>query len=142
MAGIYIHIPFCKKACYYCDFHFSTSFKIKNELISSINKEIYFRRDYLGIDEVKTIYFGGGTPSILNKKEIESILNSIYKNFRISNNAEITVEINPNDLTKEKINNYVDLGINRFSIGVQSFCDDQLKKMNRYHSYNDIIKCI
>ena len=142
MAGIYIHIPFCKKACYYCDFHFSTSFKIKNELISSINKEIYFRRDYLGIDEVKTIYFGGGTPSILNKKEIESILNSIYKNFRISNNAEITVEINPNDLTKEKINNYVDLGINRFSIGVQSFCDDQLKKMNRSHSYNDIIKCI
>ena len=74
MAGIYIHIPFCKKACYYCDFHFSTSFKIKNELISSINKEIYFRRDYLGIDEVKTIYFGGGTPSILNKKEIESRL--------------------------------------------------------------------
>ena len=110
-------------------------------LFHQLIKEIYFRRYYLGIDEVKTIYFGGGTPSVLNKKG-ESILNSIYKNFRISNNAEITVEINPNDLTNEKINNYVDLGINRFSIGVQSFCDDQLKKMNRSHSYNDIIKCI
>tara|TARA_S200000501_G_scaffold359811_1_gene386176 strand:+ start:455 stop:1585 length:1131 start_codon:yes stop_codon:yes gene_type:complete len=142
LAGIYIHIPFCTKACHYCDFHFSTSLKIKDELILAMVKEVNFRKNYIGLEKVNTIYFGGGTPSILNKKDLAFILNSIYNNFNISKNVEVTIEINPNDLTSKKINDYADLNINRFSVGVQSFCDEQLIKLNRSHNSNDIIKCI
>ena len=106
MAGIYIHIPFCSKACHYCDFHFTTSFKLKEQIISSICKEIELNRNYLDSSLIETIYFGGGTPSILDVREVEKILQSIHKNFIVSNNLECTLESNPNDLTKEKINGF------------------------------------
>ena len=134
MAGIYIHIPFCLKACYYCDFHFSTSLSSKNKIISSICKEIKLKRNYLGLSSVNTIYFGGGTPSILESSDLEKILNTIRENFIISAFVECTLEANPNDLTKQKIQSFIDLGINRISLGGQSFNDRQLKKLNRTHT--------
>ena len=138
MAGIYIHIPFCLKACHYCDFHFSTSLKLKEQMISSICKEIELNRNYLDSNLIETIYFGGGTPSILDLHEVEKILKSIHKNFIVSNDLECTLELNPNDLTKEKIIGFSSLGINRLSVGGQSFHDDQLKKLNRAHTAKQI----
>jgi len=142
LAGIYVHIPFCNKACHYCDFHFSTSFKTKDQIINSINKEIHFRKDYLGAENINTIYFGGGTPSVLDKVDLESILNNINQCFFISHNPEITIEINPNDVSNQKIIDYMSLGINRVSIGGQSFCDQQLAKLNRSHTSDDVINCV
>lgn len=134
MAGIYIHIPFCLKACYYCDFHFSTSLNSKNQIISSICKELKLKRNYLGTSSVNTIYFGGGTPSILESSDLEKILNTVYENFIMSASFECTLEANPNDLTKPKIQSFIDIGINRISLGGQSFNDIQLKKLNRTHT--------
>ncbi len=138
MAGIYIHIPFCLKACHYCDFHFTTSFKTKDAIISAIIQELFFRKEYLNGDTIETIYFGGGTPSVLEVADIEKILRIIYKYFDISKNVECTLEANPNDLKKEKVITYIKLGINRISLGGQSFDDDQLKKLNRTHTSNDV----
>ena len=142
MAGIYIHIPFCDKACYYCDFHFSTSFKTKDQIISSIKQELRIRKNYLNSNKVNTIYFGGGTPSVLDKSELNDILSTINQYFFISQDAEITIEANPNDITTQKINEYISLGFNRLSIGGQSFCDKQLIKLNRTHTSFDIINSI
>ena len=121
MAGIYIHIPFCLQACHYCDFHFSTSLKTKKKVINSIIQELILRKDYLKRDVVKTIYFGGGTPSILNASELAEILECVFKHFNISKKPEITIESNPNDLNKKKIRSLINLGINRLSLGGQSF---------------------
>ncbi len=134
MAGIYIHIPFCFKACYYCDFHFSTSLNSKDQIISAICKELQLKRNYFDSGSIETIYFGGGTPSILDSSDLEKILNTIYKNFNVLKSLECTLEANPNDLTKKKIISIIDLGINRISLGGQSFNDKQLKKMNRTHT--------
>jgi len=142
LAGIYVHIPFCDKACHYCDFHFSTSLKTKDQIILSIKKELNVRQNYLNSNKVNTIYFGGGTPSILDKVELNNILNSINKYFSISQDAEITIEANPNDITTQKIKDYISLGFNRISIGGQSFCDKQLMKLNRTHNSKDIINSI
>ncbi len=138
MAGIYIHIPFCFKACYYCDFHFSTSLNSKDQIISAICKELQLKRNYFDSGSIETIYFGGGTPSILDSSDLEKILNTIYKNFNILTSLECTLEANPNDLTKKKIISIIDLGINRISLGGQSFNDKQLKKMNRTHTSSQI----
>ncbi len=138
MAGIYIHIPFCLKACYYCDFHFSTSLNSKHQVISAICQELQLKRNYLDSSSVETIYFGGGTPSILDISDLEKILNIIYKNFNISNFLECTLEANPNDLTKQKIKGFRNLGINRISLGGQSFNDEQLKQINRTHTSSQI----
>ena len=138
MAGIYIHIPFCLKACYYCDFHFSTSLRSKNQIISAICQELHLKRNYLNSSSVKTIYFGGGTPSMLSVYDLEKILNVLYKNFNISNILECTLEANPNDLTKKKIKAYKNLGINRLSLGGQSFDDERLKSLNRTHTSHQI----
>ena len=138
MAGIYIHIPFCFKACYYCDFHFSTSLNSKDQIISAICKELQLKRNYFDSGSIETIYFGGGTPSILDISDLEKILNTIYKNFNILTSLECTLEANPNDLTKKKIISIIDLGINRISLGGQSFNDKQLKKMNRTHTSSQI----
>ena len=103
MSGIYIHIPFCKQACFYCDFHFSTSLKKKEDMIAALVKEIEIRKVELGNTTIETIYFGGGTPSVLSTKEIETLIAAVYKNFRVVENPEITLEANPDDLSEEKI---------------------------------------
>jgi len=141
MFGIYLHIPFCEKACNYCDFHFSTSFKVKNQLIDCINQELENRKHEL-LGDVKTIYFGGGTPSILAKNEIVSVLNQIKKNYSIANDVEITFECNPEDLSEKKLNELKESGVNRLSIGIQSFDNSVLKWMNRAHTADKAIACV
>lgn len=137
MNSIYIHIPYCKSVCYYCDFHFSVSLKHKDRLLNALIAEINSRNKYLDDTPVESIYIGGGTPSILSPQEIERILNQIYADFKISGNVEITIELNPNDITQSYLQNLSKLGINRLSIGIQSFFDDELKWMNRRHTAID-----
>lgn len=136
MAGIYIHIPFCKQACRYCDFHFSVSLNKKNELIDCIIKEIEQRSNFFSDQsetEIDTIYFGGGTPSLLNAEELQSILSVVRANFKVSTKAEITLETNPDDVNFEKAVSWLKSGINRMSMGIQSFDDVELKWMLRSH---------
>jgi oxygen-independent coproporphyrinogen-3 oxidase len=142
MAGIYIHIPFCKQACHYCDFHFSTSLGKKNEMITAIQKELVLRKSELATTTIETIYFGGGTPSMLSFEEIEAILETIYKNYTITENPEITLEANPDDLTETKIKEFSNSKINRLSIGIQSFFDAHLHFMNRAHAGDEAKKCL
>ena len=137
MAGIYIHIPFCKQACHYCDFHFSTSLAYKDDLLSALNKEISLQKNYLGGETIETIYFGGGTPSLLNSGEINAIIDAIAKLHSISSAAEITLEANPDDLDKKQVQAIKGTAVNRFSIGIQSFFDEDLKWMNRAHQAED-----
>ncbi|MFY0483214.1 radical SAM family heme chaperone HemW [Flavobacterium sp. PLA-1-15] len=134
MSGIYIHIPFCKQACHYCDFHFSTSMKRKEEMVLALAKEMQMRKNEVQDDVVETIYFGGGTPSVLTIKEIQFLIDSVYHNFKVAENPEITLEANPDDLSDEKIIELANSPINRLSIGVQSFFEDDLKMMNRAHN--------
>ncbi|WP_291870744.1 radical SAM family heme chaperone HemW [Maribacter sp.] len=134
MSGIYIHIPFCKQACHYCDFHFSTSLAKKEAMLSALCKELELRKSEFKNEVVQTIYFGGGTPSVLETKEIEQILEVVYDNFQVTKNPEITLEANPDDLTTEKLEQLHASDINRLSIGVQSFFEEDLKLMNRAHS--------
>ena len=134
MAGIYIHIPFCKQACFYCDFHFSTSLKKKEDMIVALIKEIALRKEELGDTTIETIYFGGGTPSVLSAAEIKELIAAVYLNFEVVKNPEITLEANPDDLSEEKIIALSKSPINRLSIGVQSFFEKDLKLMNRAHN--------
>lgn len=141
MAGIYLHIPFCKQACHYCDFYFSTSLKSKDDLLAALRKEIELQRDFFFTgtmpavqSNLSTVYFGGGTPSLLSGEEIKSILEEIKKYFPVDPEAEVTLEANPDDLTAEKLKALKNAGVNRLSIGIQSFDDDDLKWMNRAHS--------
>jgi len=142
VAGIYIHIPFCKQACLYCDFHFSVSLKRKDEMLKAILKELEIRKNELKNEKVETIYFGGGTPSILTSDELKAILNVIYSNYDVVENAEITLEANPDDLTTHKIKELAKLPINRRSIGIQSFFEEDLKFMNRAHTAEESKKCL
>ena len=141
MAGIYIHIPFCKQSCHYCNFHFSTSTKNKEEVLYAIENEIK-QKGQAANEAVSTIYFGGGTPSILDVNEINSIINRIHKEFNVESEAEITIEANPDDLNKEKIINLSLTEINRLSIGVQSFIDKELRIMNRAHDSKKALNSI
>lgn len=133
MAGIYIHIPFCKQACHYCDFHFSTSLKHKTHLVKSINKELFLRKSELKSEFIETIYFGGGTPSLLSPDEIRSILKTIFNDFEVVLNPEITFEVNPDDIDENYLKVIKKLGVNRLSIGIQSFFSNDLNLMNRSH---------
>jgi oxygen-independent coproporphyrinogen-3 oxidase len=142
MAGIYIHIPFCKQACHYCDFHFSTQTDVRHQLIQSMAREITLRPDYLQNEEIRTIYFGGGTPSILTIPEINLILEPIHKLFSLTPQPEITLEANPDDLTIEKLTAFKKLGINRLSIGIQSFQDEVLKFLNRVHHASAAVESV
>ena len=142
MAGIYIHIPFCKQACHYCDFHFSTSFKHKNALLQALRQEIELQKSYLEGEVVETIYFGGGTPSVLETSEINALLETVFTNFLVKADAEITLEANPDDLNPQKILSLKQTPINRFSIGVQSFFDEDLLWMNRAHRSNQAFDAI
>ncbi len=133
MSGIYIHIPFCKQACYYCDFHFSTSLKKKGDMLEAIAKELVLRKSEIS-DQVATIYFGGGTPSLLSEREINQIIKLIEAHYDVVDDPEITLEANPDDLTQEKIEALALSRVNRLSIGVQSFFDQDLEYMNRAHN--------
>lgn len=148
MSGIYIHIPFCKQACHYCDFHFSTSMKKKDEMVLALAKEISMRKNEL-LDSaqsdneiVETIYFGGGTPSVLSNGEINFLISEVYKNYRVVENPEITLEANPDDLSAERILELSKSPINRLSIGIQSFYEEDLKMMNRAHNSAEAKKCL
>ena len=134
MSSIYIHIPFCTQACIYCNFHFSTQKNNLSLIIDSIIKELNERKNYLENTPLQSIYFGGGTPSIIKSVDIEKILNAISQNFNIKSEIEITIESNPEDLSKSKLNELKNIGINRLSIGVQSFNDRELKMLNRSHN--------
>jgi oxygen-independent coproporphyrinogen-3 oxidase len=142
LAGIYIHIPFCKKACFYCDFHFSVSFQQKDEVVASLIKELKERKNFIGQEEVKTIYFGGGTPSVLSAGNISEILKEVYAQYTVNDNAEITFECNPDDLSKEYLKGLKECGVNRLSIGIQSLNDESLTWMNRSHNVTQALQAI
>jgi oxygen-independent coproporphyrinogen-3 oxidase len=142
MSGIYIHIPFCKQACHYCDFHFSTSLKKKDEMILALAREIEMRKNEFQDEVVETIYFGGGTPSLLAIEDLRFLISEIYSNYNVVENPEITLEANPDDLSKERIVALSNLKINRLSIGIQSFFEDDLKMMNRAHNSAEAKKCL
>ncbi len=142
MAGIYIHIPFCKQACYYCDFHFSTNLAKKNQLILALEQELILRKEAFKNEEIGTIYFGGGTPSVLQIAEIQHLVDAIYRNYKVIETPEITLEANPDDLSVTKIKELSDSSINRLSIGIQSFFDQDLKLMNRAHNANEAELCL
>ena len=142
MSGIYIHIPFCKQACHYCDFHFSTSMKKKEEMVLAIAKEIQMRKSEFEDEDVETIYFGGGTPSVLTSEEINFLIAAVYSNYSVIENPEITLEANPDDLSSERIIELSKSKINRLSIGIQSFFEEDLQLMNRAHNSAEAKKCL
>ena len=142
MASVYIHVPFCKQACNYCNYHFSTKLEKKDLLINSLLKEIELRRKELKNNKVHSIYFGGGTPSILKKSIIKSLIDSVRHNFNLDKKIEICLEINPDDIKDGDIENYIEIGVNRISVGVQSFFDSDLALMNRRHDSEQAINVI
>ncbi len=148
MAGIYIHIPFCKQACHYCDFHFSTSLKKKDDLLQCLSKELELRKNELQHKTIETIYFGGGTPSLLTIDELQFLISEVYKNFEVVALPEITLEANPDDLMSVRaesrtiFEDYLKIGINRLSIGIQSFFERDLKLMNRAHNAEEAKTCL
>lgn len=149
MSGIYIHIPFCKQACHYCDFHFSTSMKKKDDMVLALAKEIAMRKNELEVagtngrnNQIETIYFGGGTPSVLTNDEINFLIAEVYKNYDVIENPEITLEANPDDLSAERILELSKSPINRLSIGIQSFYEEDLKMMNRAHNSAEAKNCL
>jgi len=142
MSGLYIHIPFCKQACHYCDFHFSTQLDVRTPMIGAILKELELQKDYLQGKQLQTVYFGGGTPSLLSRQEMHDVLDGINLYHDLSTGAEITLEANPDDLGPEKLVQLRELGVNRLSIGVQCFDDDILRYFNRGHSSQQALTCI
>lgn len=134
MSGIYLHIPFCKQACHYCNFHFTTSLHQKNELVAALVMEIQMQKDFFPGETINTIYFGGGTPSLLLIDDCRLLIDAIHQNFNVAFDAEITLEANPDDIDAEKLSGWKQSGINRLSIGVQSFYEEELKWMNRAHT--------
>ncbi|VXB68733.1 radical SAM family heme chaperone HemW [Maribacter litoralis] len=142
MSGIYIHIPFCKQACHYCDFHFSTSMGKKEAMVKALCKELELRKKEFAGEKVATIYFGGGTPSVLETEEIARLINTVRELYDVVDNPEITLEANPDDLSEEKILQLAASPINRLSIGIQSFFEEDLKLMNRAHNALEAEKCL
>ena len=150
MSGIYIHIPFCKQACHYCDFHFSTSLKKKDEMVQALAKEIELRSKSTSNSQlptphnevIETIYFGGGTPSILEISDLKFLIDEVYRNYKVVSTPEITVEANPDDLNYDTIRQLANSPVNRLSIGIQSFFEDDLKLMNRAHNVEEAKKCL
>lgn len=142
MSGIYIHIPFCKQACHYCDFHFSTSMKKKDEMVLALAKEVKLRKSEFQNESVATIYFGGGTPSRLTIADLKLLIATIYEQYTIVEKPEITLEANPDDLSESYLSDLKTIGVNRLSIGIQSFFEDDLKLMNRAHNSAEAKKCL
>ena len=142
MSGIYIHVPFCKSKCAYCNFFSLASEKRIDEYVAALKKEIVARNQYLGNETVNTVYFGGGTPSLLKINHIEEILDILHKNFNIISNPEITLEVNPDTIDKGKMKSLKSLGVNRISVGIQSFHDDDLKYLSRKHDSHHALQVI
>ncbi|WP_281615676.1 radical SAM family heme chaperone HemW [Flammeovirga sp. SubArs3] len=142
MSGIYLHIPFCKQACHYCDFHFSTSLYLKSRLVEAMLIELEWQKQYCD-EPIETIYFGGGTPSLLSERELNKLMEVIYKNYSISDKTlEVTLEANPDDINSSKLKELKNIGINRLSIGLQSFHEEHLRLMNRAHNAEESQKCV
>lgn len=142
MSGIYIHIPFCKQACHYCDFHFSTSMKKKDKIVLALVNELQLRAREFKNEVIETIYFGGGTPSILSIDDLQFLIDEVYRNYQICKNPEITLEANPDDLNFVTISQFANSSINRLSIGIQSFFEDDLIMMNRAHNQEEAKVCL
>lgn len=142
MAGLYFHIPFCKQACHYCDFHFSTNQTLKSELINQLATELTLQKDYLQGEPIETIYLGGGTPSLLSAHELDILFTSIQKNYKVATDVEVTLEANPDDLNPEKLSEMKSAGVNRLSIGIQSFDETVLKFLNRAHTSTEALNCV
>ncbi len=142
MAGIYIHIPFCRKACHYCDFHFSTSTKMAGAMTDAICMELAMRKEEMQRERIGTLYFGGGTPSLLSSGQMEQIINAAREHYTFETDIEFTLEANPDDLKPQKLQELRTLGVNRLSIGLQSFDEEMLKWMNRAHTAAESHKCI
>jgi oxygen-independent coproporphyrinogen-3 oxidase len=142
LPGIYVHIPFCRQACHYCDFHFSVSHGFRNRLIPALASELSSRKSELGNSEIQTLYFGGGTPTLLSDSEWNILLNAINSNYSLADSLEFTVEANPDDLSSQNLRLLNSLGVNRLSVGVQSFRDEDLSYMNRAHNARQAITCI
>ena len=141
MAGIYFHFPFCRQACHYCNFHFSTQLKYQKKMLQAFHKEIELRAEEL-TNELESIYFGGGSPSLISPQSIDHLINLVMKKFKLDKNVEITIEVNPDDVSYEYLLALSSIGINRLSIGVQSFSDAELKLMNRIHNADQAIRTI
>ncbi len=142
MAGIYIHIPFCRKLCFYCDFYHIIAPGDNKNFVNAIIRETILRKDYLGNEKIKTIYLGGGTPSVFSVKDLSLILNNIYKEFSLEEKNEITIEMNPDDVTTEYLQGIKSIGINRISLGIQSWRDEDLKLLNRRHDSNRAVSAL
>ena len=142
MAGVYIHIPFCRQACTYCNFHFSVSLKNKEGIVAAIVKEITIKDDFISDEKVETVYIGGGTPSLLSPADLKFIFETLRKSFVIAQDAEITLEANPDDINPGILDEWQQLGINRLSVGLQSFNEAELKWMNRAHNAAQSIQCL
>ncbi len=142
MAGIYLHIPFCRRACHYCNFHFSTSLQHKNDFIPALLKEMRLRRDYIGQEPVETVYFGGGTPSLLEPEELDQLMDTLREVYSLTPDAEITLEANPDDIDLRRLQAWKKAGVNRLSIGIQSFFEEDLQWMNRAHNASQALDCI
>ena len=142
MAGIYIHIPYCKQKCHYCNFYSFASGQYRDDFVDALLSEIDLRKDYLQDQEIGTVYFGGGTPSLLSADEINKILEKVKTDFKVKPEVEITLEANPDDITDEKLRSFKDTPINRFSMGIQSFHDDDLEYLNRVHNGKHAIQSI
>ncbi|MFD0863863.1 radical SAM family heme chaperone HemW [Sungkyunkwania multivorans] len=142
MSGIYLHIPFCKQACHYCDFHFSTSLKKKDAMVEALQKELQLRKNEFAEEVIETIYFGGGTPSLLSIEDLQVLIDTVVDNYSVVESPEITLEANPDDLTAGLIEALANTKINRLSIGVQSFFETDLKLMNRAHNAKEAERCV
>jgi oxygen-independent coproporphyrinogen-3 oxidase len=142
MAGVYLHIPFCRQACHYCNFHFSTSLNRKNDFLTALLKEIELQSAYINGETIETVYFGGGTPSLLDQKELELIMDGLRACLRLAPDAEITLEANPDDTAIPKLTGWAQAGITRLSIGVQSFFEEDLRWMNRAHTAGQALDAI
>lgn len=132
MSALYIHVPYCKKVCCYCDFHFSLNLKTRSQYVEAVCRELHLRRNEIQ-KPIETVYFGGGTPSVLTKEELGEIFAAIHNNYTVLPNAEISFECNPDDISEEYCADLLSFGINRLSIGIQSFSDDDLQMLNRRH---------
>ena len=142
MAGIYLHVPFCKQACHYCDFHFSTNTRHRAAMVATLAKELVLRGDYLGEETVQTIYLGGGTPSLLTVAELQLLLATVYQHYPVTAQPEVTLEANPDDLNPVKLKELREVGINRLSIGIQSFHEPHLRYLNRAHRAGEATRCV
>ncbi|MGB3849990.1 MAG: radical SAM family heme chaperone HemW [Tunicatimonas sp.] len=142
MAGIYLHVPFCKQACHYCDFHFSTNTQRREDMVRALAKELTLQRDYLAGETVQTIYLGGGTPSLLAASELALLLATVHRQFPVATQPEVTLEANPDDLNPAKLKELRAAGINRLSIGIQSFHEPHLRYLNRAHGADEAVRCV